>query len=101
MTFQNKTKKTSIQLNGQKTLLGKNQSTGAALTLQDGEFSFDIAEADANGTVKKDASIKTVKNKADGSITFRIHEYNDHRRYYYRISESKSSNPANSGNGLR
>lgn len=53
MTFQNKTKKTSIQLNGQKTLLGKNQSTGAALTLQDGEFSFDIAEADANGTVKK------------------------------------------------
>lgn len=76
MTFQNKTKKTSIQLNGRKTLLGKNQSTGAALTLQDGEFSFDIAEADANGTVKKDASIKTVKNKADGSITFPDYEYN-------------------------
>ena len=97
MTFQNKTKKTSIQLNGQKTLLGKNQSTGAALTLQDGEFSFDIAEADANGTVKKDASIKTVKNKADGSITFPDYEYNATGDYYYRISEKQSSNPAIAG----
>lgn len=97
MTFQNKTKKTSIQLNGQKTLLGKNQSTGAAVTLQDGEFSFDIAEADANGTVKKDASIKTVKNKADGSITFPDYEYNATGDYYYRISEKQSSNPAIAG----
>ena len=97
MTFQNKTKKTSIQLNGQKTLLGKNQSTGASLTLQDGEFSFDIAEADANGTVKKDASIKTVKNKADGSITFPDYEYNATGDYYYRISEKQSSNPAIAG----
>lgn len=97
MTFQNKTKKTSIQLNGRKTLLGKNQSTGAALTLQDGEFSFDIAEADANGTVKKDASIKTVKNKADGSITFPDYEYNATGDYYYRISEKQSSNPAIAG----
>ncbi len=97
MTFQNKTKKTSIQLNGQKTLLGKDPSAGEALTLQDGEFSFDIAEADANGTVKKDASIKTVKNKADGSITFPTYEYNATGDYYYRISEQQSSNPAIAG----
>ena len=97
MTFQNKTKKTSIQLNGQKTLLGKNQSTGAALTLQDDEFSFDIAEADSTGTVKKDASITTVKNKADGSIAFPAYEYNATGDYYYRISEQQSSNPAIAG----
>ena len=76
MTFQNKTKKTSIQLNGQKTLLGKNQSTGAALTLQDGEFSFDIAEADANGKDDTAAALtataseyKKLVTGADGQTT--------------------------------
>ena len=97
VAFQNTTKKTSIQFNGQKTLLGKDQSTGEALTLQDDEFSFDIAEADSTGTVKEDASITTVKNKADGSITFPTYEYNATGDYYYRISEQQSSNPAIAG----
>ena len=97
LTFQNTTKKASIQFSGQKTLLGKDQSTGAALTLQAGEFSFDIVEASANGTVKKDASTKTVQNKADGTITFPAYEYNATGDYYYRISEQQSSNPAIAG----
>ena len=97
VAFQNTTKKTSIQFNGQKTLLGKDQSTGEALTLQDDEFSFDIAEADSTGTVKENASIKTVKNKADGSIAFPAYEYNATGDYYYRISEQQSSNPEIAG----
>ncbi len=69
---------TQVVINGVKTLDGKD--------LDAGEFSFEIYDADADFE-KQGTALQTVKNDADGKISFEEIEFTEEGKYYFVIVE--------------
>ena len=75
--------KTSVNLEGSKTLDGK------AVT-KAGEYKFDIIEVNASGEALEGASTETVSNDKDGNFKFPAYTYEDAGVHYYKITENVS-----------
>ena len=55
--------------------------------LAGGEFEFKLVEVDADGNELDDAYVETVKNDADGNISFGEIMYSEPGTHYYQVSE--------------
>lgn len=71
-----------VEITATKTLEGRE--------LQDGEFEFELYEADANGNVTGDA-IQTKTNDKDGNITFDKITYTEPGEYNYVVKEKQGT----------
>ncbi len=81
---------TQLALEGKKTLEGRQ-----ALPLREGEFTFELAEADENGTIPDGAEKWIAVNDADGNFKFEAIPYDSVGEYYYVITEQNAGQKIN------